>query len=167
MTQSALERSGADAEAARAQAARALGNVTLMREDARAVWIAPWLEGLWQDVKYAVRSFRRRPGFALTVVLILALGGGLVTAAFSVGYGVFLRPWPVPDPNAVVLLMPRPAAQGLVTARLSIAEFRYLDQQSRTFLHLAFGQGASSRAARTCTQPNPGRGAYGSSGRLK
>jgi hypothetical protein len=41
---------------------RALGNVTLAREDARAVWIAPWLESVYQDIRYAVRSLRRQPG---------------------------------------------------------------------------------------------------------
>jgi hypothetical protein len=126
MAQSALERSGVEAEAARVQAARALGNVTLMREEARSVWIASWIESLWQDARYAARSFRRRPGFAATVVLILSLGGGLVTAVFSIGYGVFLRPWPVPDPNAVVLLRPRPATAVADYTQISLVEFQYL-----------------------------------------
>lgn len=145
MTQSALERSGVDAEAARAQAARALGNVTLMREEARSVWIAPWLEGLWQDAKYAARSARRRPGFAVAVILILALGSGLVTTVFSLGYGAFLRPWPVPDPNAVVLLRPRPATAVADYTQISLVEFQYLERQARTFQHLAFTERSATR----------------------
>ena len=152
MAQSALERSGVDADAARAQAARALGNVTLMREEARSVWIASWLESLWQDLRYAVRSSRRRPGFAATVVLILSLGGGLVTAAFSIGYGVFLRPWPVPDPNAVVLLRPRPATAVADDTQISVVEFQYMERRVRTFQHLAFTE-------RSATRPGMYRGA--------
>jgi len=45
-----LEASGMQAPEARAQARRALGNATLAREDARGVWIAPWLESVVQDV---------------------------------------------------------------------------------------------------------------------
>ena len=152
MAQSALERSGVDADAARAQAARALGNVTLMREEARSVWIAAWIESLWQDAKYAARSFRRRPGFAATIVLILSLGGGLVTAVFSIGYGVFLRPWPVPDPNAVVLLRPRPATAVADYTQISLVEFQYLERRARTFQHLAFTE-------RSVTRPGTYRGA--------
>src|SRR5438445_486415 len=44
-------------------AARALGNVTLAREDAHAVWLLPWIESLWQDLAYGFRGLRRRPGF--------------------------------------------------------------------------------------------------------
>ena len=41
-----------DAAEAAYASRRALGNVTLAREDARDVWIWPWLERLWQDVRY-------------------------------------------------------------------------------------------------------------------
>lgn len=51
---------------------RALGNVTLSREDARAVWIWPWLDGLRQDLRYAMRSVARQPGFAVVAVLTWA-----------------------------------------------------------------------------------------------
>ena len=44
---------------------RAMGNVTLAREDARRVWLVPWLESVWQDLVYAVRVLAREPGFAL------------------------------------------------------------------------------------------------------
>jgi predicted permease len=122
---------GASPADARHQSSRALGNVTLAREDARSVWIAPWLEGIWQDLRFALRSMRRRPVFAAAVILILALGSGLVTTVFSLGYGAFLRPWPVPDPNSIVLLYARAAS-------ISVAEFRYLDGRSHAFQQLAF-----------------------------
>jgi hypothetical protein len=55
-------------------ARRAFGNVTLVKEDVRAAWGWPRLEELAQDVRISFRMLRRNPGFALTAVLVLALG---------------------------------------------------------------------------------------------
>src|SRR5512145_2928376 len=72
MTQQELERDGHSSREARLAAHKVLGNLTRSREDARAVWIWPWLESVWQDTTYAVRSLLRQPGF--TLVAIVALG---------------------------------------------------------------------------------------------
>ena len=52
-----------------------------------------------QDLTFAVRQFRRSPGFAVTAVLTLALGIGATTAIFSLIDGILLRPLPFPTPN--------------------------------------------------------------------
>lgn len=59
---------------------------------------------LWQDVRYAARSLRRTPGFAITAVLVVALGVGANTAAFSLADFVLLRPLPFPEPDRIVRL---------------------------------------------------------------
>jgi len=59
---------------------------------------------LARDVKFAIRHLLKSPGFALTAVLMLALGIGATTAIFSVVEGVLLRPLPFPHPDRLVVL---------------------------------------------------------------
>ncbi len=102
MRQRDLEARGVAPEEARHASRRALGNVTLAREDARAVWVAPWLESVWQDVRYAIRILRRAPLFASAVVLVMAIGIGAATGVFSLLDGLVLRSLPVRQPDRLV-----------------------------------------------------------------
>ena len=60
------------------------------------------MESLLMDVKFAARSLWKRPGFALVVLVTLALGIGAATAIFSVFEGILLRPLPLADPDRLV-----------------------------------------------------------------
>ena len=90
-----------EADAQRA-ARRRLGNGTLIRERTRDVWGWRWLDDLGRDVRHAFRSLRRSPGFAATVMLVLALGIGANTAMFGIVHGMLLRPLPYPEGDAIV-----------------------------------------------------------------
>ncbi len=111
-------------------AASAMGNAMLARENARGVWIWPWLESLWRDAVHAVRGMRRQPGFTITALLALGSAIGLNTSLFTIFNAVALRPWAVHDPARVVNVYPfAPEGRGGFGA----AEYRYLSQHTRTF----------------------------------
>jgi putative ABC transport system permease protein len=68
------------------------------------VTLAPMLDGLWQDARFAVRTLRRQPWFTTTAVLILALGIGVTAAVVNVCDALLLRPLPYLDADRLVAL---------------------------------------------------------------
>jgi hypothetical protein len=71
---------GLTREQAEHTARREFGNVTRIEERSREVWQWPRVENIWADVRFAFRQFGRNRGFAITVILTIALGIGLNTA---------------------------------------------------------------------------------------
>ena len=103
-SRTALEREmQEELESLKAMAGRnELGNLTLVAEDARRVWTAVWIEQLLQDLRYALRTLRRSPGFTIVVILTLALALGMSTSVFSVLNAVLLRPISYPNSNRLL-----------------------------------------------------------------
>ncbi len=78
---------------------RALGSFVDALSFDGGLWV---MEGFLLDLKVAVRSLLRRPGFSLVVVSTLAVGVGANGAIFGLARDVLLRPFPYPDPDKVV-----------------------------------------------------------------
>ena len=71
---------------------RSFGNTLRLREEARDAWGWRWLDDLVQDTRFALRTLRRTPGFALTSIVTLVFGIGVNSAMFSLVNGLLFRP---------------------------------------------------------------------------
>jgi predicted permease len=93
------EERGMTPDVARRQAKLIFGSADATREAAWEAYRARVAENVIADVRFAARSLRRSPSFALAAILTVALGIGASTAIFSVVDAVLLRPLPVPNPE--------------------------------------------------------------------
>src|SRR5262245_58980500 len=87
------------------------------------------MNGLLQDVRYALRVLRANPGFASVAIVTLALGIGTTSAIFSVTHTLLIRPLPYRDANRLVLIWELDRPRGTVPEGLSVPD--YLDLMAR------------------------------------
>ena len=91
------------------------------------------MDRLRQDVRYALRTLARHPGFAVVASLTLALGIGATTSIFSVVDAMLLRPLPWPNTDRLVLVY---GARGERLGNVVYLDFKDWQQQSRAFQEL-------------------------------
>jgi predicted permease len=97
-------RDGLSPEAARRQALLKFGSVEVIKESYRDQRGLPWLDSLFQDIRYAVRTLRRAPLFAATVAATMGLGLGMLGSAFTLLNAYLLKPIDLPAPYALYSL---------------------------------------------------------------
>ena len=100
----ALHGAGMSADQARTAARRRFGNATALAETSRDIWGLGTLDQLTQDIRFAARRLRARPGFSAPVMAVLALGIGATTAVFSAVDAAMLRSLPFPREHELVSL---------------------------------------------------------------
>ena len=91
---------------------------------------------LVRDLRFALRSYRRVPGFTAVALLTLALGIGTTTAAFSIIDGVLIRPLPYPESGRIVALTGRDSL-GREIQTVSVPNYYDWREQSRSFSGMA------------------------------
>ena len=93
---------GTDPGEARRQALIEFGRIEPMRDQCERQRPGWWIGTMLQDVRYALRGFRRNPLFTISVLVTLALGIGATTAVFSVVDRILFRSLPYADPGRIV-----------------------------------------------------------------
>jgi putative ABC transport system permease protein len=122
---------GMPPDEARKAALRSFGGIVKTREAYHDTAGWPGLDALWQDVRYALGAYRRTPGFALVVVVTLALAMGANTAIFSLLNALVLRDLPVRGPDTLVQVSTVTPVQG--ESYLTFSMFRELSARQQVF----------------------------------
>ena len=99
------------------------------------------MDSLLNDLRFALRSLMRRPGFAIVVALTLAIGIGANSAIFSIVNGVLLRPLPYREPERLVMLWTMLPEFGREVS--SLPDFRDWREGTRSFADVAALSNAS------------------------
>jgi len=130
---------GLSPEEAHYAALRTFGNPALLRDQARSSWSWNWLEKFPRDLRYGVRTLTRSPGFALTAILVMALGIGASTALFTIVRAVLLKPLPFRDPDNLVMVYEhfQKATDGDGFNYVASADFNDWHQRTHGFENMA------------------------------
>ena len=121
-----------DAEAPR------FGNEARIRESMREFWTFRGIETTLSDVRYALRGFRKSPGFTFTAIASLALGIGAVIAIFTAADDLLFRPLPYRDPERLVMVWENNTKSPTVpTPHVSPANYLDWKASNRTFAEMA------------------------------
>lgn len=124
---------GMERDEARYAAMRRFGNATRVRERSFEV-IGFRAETVVQDLRFALRQLRRRPGFAVTAVLILALGMGVSVAIFGFVDAALLEPLPYAQPSRLMAVTEGAAA--IPWADISFPDYQDMKRMNKSFSSL-------------------------------
>jgi predicted permease len=133
-----LVRDGLPRDEAERAARRAFGNPTLLEQRSRETWQWQAVESILADLKLNFRRLCMTPGFAVTVLLTLAIGIGANTAVYTVVNSVLLKPLPYPSSDRLAALwLEAPGAGGLASfingLQLSPSMYFTFSEHNHTF----------------------------------
>jgi predicted permease len=140
-----LVRGGVPRPEALRRARLEFGGIENAKEECREARGVHFVETLLQDLRYALRTMLRAPGFTATAVVALALGIGANTAIFTAFDALVLRPLPVKDPDTLAAFLR--VSPGGSDTRFSYPDYLYYRDHNRSFSDLsllAFGAALTS-----------------------
>jgi predicted permease len=114
---------GLSADAARAAALRTFGNVTRVEERFYESTRALWWDHLRQDLRYAIRTLRKAPGFATTAIATMAIAIGATSAIFTLVDATLLGPLPYPHDEQLVSVTGDRSGVGVRNVGISVPEW--------------------------------------------
>jgi predicted permease len=130
-------KAGMNPAAARYAALRSFGGQERMKETYRERRTFALVETTAQDLRYAVRTLRKSPGFTMTAVVVLGLAIGANTAMFSVLNGILLRPLPYRSPERLAMLWTEDPTQNFREGRSALWDVEQWRSQSQSFADMA------------------------------
>lgn len=101
----ALRSSGLSEDEARRHVRQEFGGIEQVKEECRDARGTRWMEDIYRDIRFALRSLLRTPGFSLLAISVLTLGIGATTAMFSITRTVLLKPLAYRDPGRLVTIL--------------------------------------------------------------
>ncbi len=131
------ERAGMTPSEARRAAILSFGGVDTHKESVRDARGFRWLDDLIADVRYASRSLRQTPGFTAIAVLTLSIGIGVITAAFTAFYTVWLQPLPYPDADRLFVVYAQNREMHETGVNISYPDYLDWRRSVRAFAGLA------------------------------
>ncbi len=141
-----LRAAGRSSGAAREEAERRFGELVRVREACIAIDTRrrervrqrEVLGDMWQDLRFALRTLRKSPGFTLVAVLCIGLGVGVTTTILSAVHAVLIRPLPYPRADELVAVYARLTRDAQTEGGINISFQDYLSwrDDNRTFAQL-------------------------------
>jgi predicted permease len=134
LREAGYQASGAAADEAHVTARREFGNVAGFKEACRDMWTFVSLENLWQDLRFAVRTLSKEPGFTAMAILSLGLGIGANSAVFTLVNDLLLKTIPVEDPDHLISMGTAESSgvMGGLTGKVDIFPYSFYKQAAGT-----------------------------------
>jgi putative ABC transport system permease protein len=126
---------GLSSQESRRRANVKFGNPRTPRERMWRYRGLPWIEDLWRDLRFALRSLAKTPGFTAIAIIVIAVGISVNTAVFSVINTVLLKPLTYPDPQSLMEMMNTSPRGSFPSA--NVPKFNIWRQQTSIFQHVA------------------------------
>lgn len=151
-------RAGMTPDEARRQALIALGGVAQTKERYRAAFAFTWLDALFKDIEFGLRTMRRSASFTALAIMTLAVGIAATNTAFTIMHAVMLRELPFDEAERLVAIGTVTPGDG--DTSMSYADFKDWQRSTRSFVGIAASQTGTMNVSEDDIAPERFFGSY-------